>query len=1696
MVDTYTITFTDGTTTNFTVTNGAQGVQGIQGEKGEDGHTPVITIQNGNWYINGVDSYQAAQGVKGETGNGIASIAKTDTNGLVDTYTITFTDGTTTNFTVTNGAQGIQGIQGEKGDKGDKGEDGHTPIITIQNGNWYIDGVDTGVSAVGGSGSTGEMGVVGETGNGISDIRLTNTVGLVDTYTITYTNGNTTTFEVTNGAQGIQGIQGVAGREVLLQITQTHIQWKYNENDEWKDLISLHELRGSKWFADEGSPVNIDGAKIGDFYLDSLTSEVYELTEDGWQVVANIKGISIRNIEIAYVYDEQGNYVCRYIISLTDGSQTVIDVKEPRKILEIKEEKFDVRASNSPVILPEIKFTVVWSDGTIERIKLENYMIVNVHQVTLSVVGSYRVFVNYCGAYGYITVNVYNDSTLAATEESYLSYDAFVNYGIEFNLEAITFIADYTNPYMAMREVSLSDENVKIVSLRLADGKLDTGYYKIQNGVLMRGKSQYDTLSNPVNTLRGTTFTITIEYLGVQRELKCKWLSSETELLSAKVRMMEYDGGPIYWETTVESFADVDFSLYGKLVFQLEFNNFKGYYVRTLQHATDTIIDIDSQQPINPERTSNNQNLYCEIQATILPGVTTRMYVTYDIVPVVILASNVNLKSASFSEKSVLSTTGVPDLDVTFTIDAAPYQITVPLTAEMLNYNGSNYGFHGDTSTGTRTIYVRYNYYGQIFNIGIPIKIVDPNEHKGGGSLNSGSRYHTATAVQTDYRTMKSPQAIPEIYVKIDYIYLHQLIGINGAQTTEVLHTETILLTPDMITNLPLLDFSKPGTKVIEFYYYGYKSITLEFYNVYNTVIKEINTIEDDISIEKYGDLLAVLKEKYLNQTFTIVYHENYEHAASSTFIMTETLIEECFDLSTFKADSVGYQQITFTYGTTELGTYTKSIVVQVAPIEEEGVSYTVEGGQIGPYTTDTIIVFRDDNILYLTGENGALTYYHLEDTPEGEVIFVPKGNADELKIDMDTDVPVQYWPMTWEEILNEMDAVYLLDHTNYTVKLYAHVSDDAERYKLDISLMDDSEDAGSYVVVDGDVVTLHLIQLNDQGETVEDVLSINAQWNEDKTALTPTNYNQIEGLLIYLALMEDGETLKACLGRYDGVVYTVDCNGITSAFDAGESLVALCPDGICYPVNGEFVTIEMLATYQYCGEKDGKPIAIIYDGENNLQQFYVVIDTDNMIITLYADAYQIDFTEYEESLKANNPDYNYEVSGSVNLLPNGEGFITMSLAQYDADGNQVSFSSETNALIEFYAMDENTLQYRIVDDYGPLYNLNNGAYHFVRTENGLKLTAESYEELYLVDYTDFKAIPAGVLVTKAELKLDANSRYATLIVYADNIVYDSETGTYGPGQTQFELEYQFIKELNAIVATDGENGLTYIFAFNNTQAPEGYAGIVSLLNGIEGEKYTLNMEMAKMILQIQGDNVSFTESYLYVDEENAYASIFVRMKLYDSYGSYEEQILIFVFRYTLENDMIVPVENIADMPIAFKPSAENAKEYEIFLGGTGDIVGMYYSERYGMLVLYANGYCQTQEPIFEILDLTLPCCYKFIGDDGIYITTLLLSAGKTFRIIDGFVVQEDYSYLTSLEHLETISFMFTEYSITMYIDQTTGNGYSAITGANQEGTAMITNVTRIGEDFYKVGFLLGVDLLVKIHEDGSLTLIPASYLD
>ena len=58
------------------------------------------------------DFINSIKGEPGEQGKGVLTIQKTATNGLIDTYTITYTDGSTSNFYIRNGKDGDDGTGG------------------------------------------------------------------------------------------------------------------------------------------------------------------------------------------------------------------------------------------------------------------------------------------------------------------------------------------------------------------------------------------------------------------------------------------------------------------------------------------------------------------------------------------------------------------------------------------------------------------------------------------------------------------------------------------------------------------------------------------------------------------------------------------------------------------------------------------------------------------------------------------------------------------------------------------------------------------------------------------------------------------------------------------------------------------------------------------------------------------------------------------------------------------------------------------------------------------------------------------------------------------------------------------------------------------------------------------------------------------------------------------------------------------------------------------------------------------------------------------------------------------------------------------------------------------------------------------------------------------------------------------------
>ena len=140
------------------------------------GYIPYIGT-NGNWWIGNTDTGVDANGIKGDTGatgNGIASITTSKENGIT-TVTIKFTDPNMADvvFTIEDGADGAKGdtgAQGEKGDKGNTGADGvgiakiektfsdgnvDTYTITLTNGTTYTFIVTNGTNGTDGKDGNG-----------------------------------------------------------------------------------------------------------------------------------------------------------------------------------------------------------------------------------------------------------------------------------------------------------------------------------------------------------------------------------------------------------------------------------------------------------------------------------------------------------------------------------------------------------------------------------------------------------------------------------------------------------------------------------------------------------------------------------------------------------------------------------------------------------------------------------------------------------------------------------------------------------------------------------------------------------------------------------------------------------------------------------------------------------------------------------------------------------------------------------------------------------------------------------------------------------------------------------------------------------------------------------------------------------------------------------------------------------------------------------------------------------------------------------------------------------------------------------------------------------------------------------------------------------------------------------------------------
>ena len=312
---------------NWWIGNEDLGVKakGEKGQDGQNGRTPVLSIIDGFWAIDGVKTTTKAQGEKGQNGQD----GRTPTLSIIDGFwaidgvkTTTKTqgekgqDGRTPTVSIIDGFWAINGVKTTtkaQGDKGQDGQNGRTPVLSIIDGFWAIDGVKTTTKAQGEKGQNGQDG-------------HTPTFTIIDGFwavdgvkTTTKAqgekglDGHTPVFTIVDGYWAIDGVK-----------TSTKAQGeKGQDGQKGQD--------GSKILAENRAPQASDGA-IGDYFIDKTAKIFYgPKTASGWPTT----GISLTGNPVV-TEDYQLSPDGKTLVKWLNKKARYIDMNTDPKLSEVE----------------------------------------------------------------------------------------------------------------------------------------------------------------------------------------------------------------------------------------------------------------------------------------------------------------------------------------------------------------------------------------------------------------------------------------------------------------------------------------------------------------------------------------------------------------------------------------------------------------------------------------------------------------------------------------------------------------------------------------------------------------------------------------------------------------------------------------------------------------------------------------------------------------------------------------------------------------------------------------------------------------------------------------------------------------------------------------------------------------------------------------------------------------------------------------------------------------------------------------------------------------------------------------------------------------------------------------------------------------------------------------------------------------
>lgn len=219
--------------------------------------------------------------------------------------------------------------------------------------------------------TNGSNGQAGETGNGIVSIEKVSTVGNIDTYKIIYTNGTNTTFAVTNG---VNGTNGKSAYELAVE--------KGYEGDLESWLLTLVGAKG-----EDGLSAYEIAVRAG-----------FEGTEQDWlDSLKGKAGVGVADIKCEYGYDQNGVYCMIFTFTMTDGSIQIVYAAIPKQINYIYlSNGYSFSAVDEKTEISGLMLTIYYEDNTSEEIPVTKSMISGIED--FSVVGTYEnVKISYQG---------------------------------------------------------------------------------------------------------------------------------------------------------------------------------------------------------------------------------------------------------------------------------------------------------------------------------------------------------------------------------------------------------------------------------------------------------------------------------------------------------------------------------------------------------------------------------------------------------------------------------------------------------------------------------------------------------------------------------------------------------------------------------------------------------------------------------------------------------------------------------------------------------------------------------------------------------------------------------------------------------------------------------------------------------------------------------------------------------------------------------------------------------------------------------------------------------------------------------------------------------------------------------------------------------------------------------------------------